>query len=138
MGRGLTQAEAISLVNDVSTAFNRFGIFGYDILRKLGLNELPHYLVLIYAWGRGLSTSEEPKPIPPKLAERAKEVLTERFNEKMEEFQQRWEETPEDKKYSSDLTRKEIETPMRDLQDIYDAGIRALDRLSSFTTIISD
>jgi hypothetical protein len=78
----ISRDEAVSLVNDVALGLARLDIVGGPTLRALGLSELPHYLTSFYTWGKGLS-NKPPTPIPRELAERTKEVLKEKLEEKL-------------------------------------------------------
>jgi hypothetical protein len=51
----ISRKDAVSLVNDVALGFAALGVVGGEILRGLGLSELPYYLTSFYAWGRELS-----------------------------------------------------------------------------------
>jgi len=105
----LSRDEAVVLVDHIAAALAYLGITP-QTLRELGLNKLLGYLALLYAWGRHQPTSRsELQPIPPALAEQMKEVLD---------------------KYPR---RGGGQAPNGEA--IIEAAKRALDRLSSFTTV---
>jgi hypothetical protein len=116
--------DAVSLVNDVALGFAALGVVGGEILRELGLSELPYYLTSFYAWGRELS-DEPPKPIPRELVERAKEVLKEKLEERLAQLEGKREELKGIGYSDRDL--RILESHYR---NSYEVAVAALDRLS--------
>jgi hypothetical protein len=116
--------DALSLVNDVALGFAALGVVGGEILRELGLSELPYYLTSFYVWGRELS-DEPPKPIPRELVERAKEVLKEKLEERLAQLEGKKEEL-KGIGYS-DRDFRILESHYR---NSYEVAVAALDRLS--------
>jgi hypothetical protein len=116
--------DAVSLVNDVALGFAALGVVGGEILRELGLSELPYYLTSFSAWGRELS-DEPPKPIPRELVERAKEVLKEKLKERLAQLEGKKEELGGIGYSDRDL--RILESHYR---ESYEAAVAALDRLS--------
>jgi hypothetical protein len=120
----ISRRDAVSLVNDVALGLAALGVVGGEILRGLGLSELPYYLTSFYVWGRELS-DEPPKPIPRELVERAKEVLREKLEERLAQLKEK-EEGLRGIGYS-DRDFRILESHYR---NSYEVAVAALDRLS--------
>jgi hypothetical protein len=120
----ISRRDAVSLVNDVALGLAALGVVGGEILRELGLSELPHYLTSFYVWGRELS-DEPPKPIPRELVERAKEVLKEKLEERLAQLEGKKEELRGVGYSDRDL--RILESHYR---NSYEVAVAALDRLS--------
>ncbi len=124
MAEKISRKDAVSLVNDVALGFAALGVVGWEILRELGLSELPYYLTSFYAWGRELS-DELPQPIPREIVERAKEVLKEKLEERLAQLKEREGELREIG--YSDRDFRILESHYR---SSYEVAVAALDRLS--------
>ena len=120
----ISRKDAVSLVNDVALGFAALGVVGGEILRKLGLSELPYYLTSFYNWGRELS-DEPPEPISRELVERAKEVLKEKLNERLAQLKEKEKEL-RDVGYT-DRDFRVLESHYR---ESYEVAVAALDKLS--------
>ena len=120
----ISRRDAISLVNDVALGLAALDVVGGEILRELGLSELPYYLISFYVWGRELS-DEPPKPIPRELVERAKEVLKEKLEERLAQLEEKKEELRGIGYSDRDL--RILESHYR---SSYEVAVAALDRLS--------
>ena len=124
MAEKISRRDAISLVNDVALGLAALDVVGGEILRELGLSELPYYLISFYVWGRELS-DEPPKPIPRELVERAKEVLKEKLEERLAQLEEKKEELRGIGYSDRDL--RILESHYR---SSYEVAVAALDRLS--------
>jgi hypothetical protein len=120
----ISRRDAISLVNDIALGLAALGVVGGEILRELGLSELPYYLTSFYVWGRELS-DEPPKPIPRELVERAKEVLKEKLEERLAQLKGEEEELR-----GIGYTDRDFRILESHYRSSYEAAVAALDRLS--------
>jgi hypothetical protein len=120
----ISRRDAISLVNDIALGLAALGVVGGEILRELGLSELPYYLTSFYVWGRELS-DEPPKPIPRELVERAKEVLKEKLEERLARLKGEEEELR-----GIGYTDRDFKILESHYRRSYEAAVAALDRLS--------
>jgi hypothetical protein len=120
----ISRRDAISLVNDIALGLAALGVVGGEILRELGLSELPYYLTSFYVWGRELS-DEPPKPILRELVERAKEVLKEKLEERLAQLKGEEEELR-----GIGYTDRDFKILESHYRSSYEAAVAALDRLS--------
>jgi hypothetical protein len=123
----ISRKDAVSLVNDVALGFAALGVVGGEILRGLGLSELPYYLTSFYAWGRELS-DESPKPIPRELVERAKEVLKEKLEERLAQLKEKGEGLRE-----IGYTDRDFRILESHYRSSYEVAVAALDKLSQIS-----
>jgi TRAP-type C4-dicarboxylate transport system substrate-binding protein len=120
----ISRRDAVSLVNDIALGFAALGVVGGEILRELGLSELPYYFTSFYSWGRELS-DELPKPIPRELAERAREVLREKLEERLAQLN-----GEEEGLRGIGYTDRDFRILESHYRSSYEAAVAALDKLS--------
>jgi len=123
----ISRKDAVSLVNDVALGLAALGIVGGVTLQELGLSKLPHYLASFYAWGRGLS-DKPPEPIPQELAERAKEVLKKKLEERLAQLGEKKKELR-----GIGYTGREFGILESHYRSSYEVAVAALDKLSQIS-----
>ena len=127
MAERISRKDAVFLVNDVALGLAALGIVGGVTLQELGLSKLPHYLTSFYAWGRGLS-DEPPESIPRELAERAKEVLREKLEERLAQLGEE-----EEGLRGIGYTDREFGILESHYRSSYEVAVAALDKLSQIS-----